>query len=977
MTTASPNPYTPFRLRLGRIACILILTLILLPPTPISRALTEPILIPPRGHYGETVFVEGRQGDVGGGLTAVTYWDTVKPWDGTKGLLNASTAQPSGYYNTTFKVPEAPGGVYKVIVKEQESSLYTFSSFKVVPFINLRDHIYYGESLTVEGYGFGRFAGVTFLLMEYVSPSGIDWWPSLEINSEIIDRGDGDKRTFDFEAVKKPVKPGSTTLSDGHETFTDSGNGVLIGSGGGSGVIDYTTGKGKVTFSSAPAQAANIEAGYRHYSGVPSIQKINNLPLEASGLGTLSGGIKMPALPHGEYLICAIDSVNNTWIKRIHLGPEIEINIEEVDVGDVLRIKGRGFTAGDLIASDDVRLFSDDWAGENCQLLQESAIVDSSGYVSFDVFIPQVPKANEEYWLEINDQHQVSNNVHLFVKKQATVSATVERFEGYYKVHVTGTEFPNKLNENVMITLQSRINPSETYNIAETTTNAYGNIDTRFIVSTNSYQTYTMIATAEQAKIEAETLIQITPLNVELSKYMGLPGDEVTVTGTGFTPQKNWEASFSNYFVVSSAAGVVTSRGTLKLVNSMAKFKVPDMLPGTYTITFTDVESTNKFEVEFQVDELVVKIEGKPPTPVITSPDTVHEGDLIHFSSAGSGDPDGVITEFTWDFGDDSGSSLANPTHTYRAQGIYPVKLTVKDNSGLTAAVLQTVTVMDTEPVPDFLAINTQGIVPLKVHFSETCLSFDGLYTWMWDFGDGQSSLDKNPVHTYLVPGLYTVRLTVYESDGDSKAVIKEDLVQVYDFDNLPPVIHVTSAEKIDKNAYMFTAVATDNQKIMSVKVKSSSAEQRLELDPLNLGVYKSMITGLDPAQCTVVAEDIGGNVYQTYIQNIIKNNVISVLSPGWNVVQIPNSYGRIPIDSTSVNGLALEPLLIARGLNNIIDNLPLPRIETIWTYDPYLGYLVTSDTVIVEFNYFEPGRVYWIKLSEDYPYESILCFIV
>jgi len=189
-------------------------------------------------------------------------------------------------------------------------------------------------------------------------------------------------------------------------------------------------------------------------------------------------------------------------------------------------------------------------------------------------------------------------------------------------------------------------------------------------------------------------------------------------------------------------------------------------------------------------------------------------------------------------------------------------------------------------------------------------------------------------------------------------------------------VIHISSAEKIDKNTYLFTAVVTDNQKIVSVKVKSSSAEQRLDADPVNPGIYKAKAS-LDPAQCTIIAEDIGGNVYQTHIQNIMTQNVIHLLSPGWNLVQIPNSYGRIPIDGTSLFGLALEPLLMSRDLNNMSGSLPLPHIEAVWTYDVYRGYLVNSDTGIAEFNYYEPGGVYWIKVSEDYPFESVLSVIV
>ena len=61
-----------------------------------------------------------------------------------------------------------------------------------------------------------------------------------------------------------------------------------------------------------------------------------------------------------------------------------------------------------------------------------------------------------------------------------------------------------------------------------------------------------------------------------------------------------------------------------------------------------------------------------------------------------SGDTDGSITVWLWDFGDGSTSSLANPGHSYSAAGSYQVTLTVTDNDGATHTSSQLVTV--TEP---------------------------------------------------------------------------------------------------------------------------------------------------------------------------------------------------------------------------------------------------------------------------------------
>jgi PKD repeat protein len=59
----------------------------------------------------------------------------------------------------------------------------------------------------------------------------------------------------------------------------------------------------------------------------------------------------------------------------------------------------------------------------------------------------------------------------------------------------------------------------------------------------------------------------------------------------------------------------------------------------------------------------------------------------------------------------------------------------------------------------NFTASPTYGKAPLTVTFTDTSTS--NVWDWYWDFGDGSSSTQKNPVHTYLTNGQYTVSLRV------------------------------------------------------------------------------------------------------------------------------------------------------------------------------------------------------------------------
>jgi len=72
-------------------------------------------------------------------------------------------------------------------------------------------------------------------------------------------------------------------------------------------------------------------------------------------------------------------------------------------------------------------------------------------------------------------------------------------------------------------------------------------------------------------------------------------------------------------------------------------------------------------------------------------------------------------------------------------------------------------------PVASFSGIPTSGIAPLSVSFTDS--STNAPSSWIWSFGDGGSSSQENPQHTYVLPGTYTVALTVTNADGGDTLV--------------------------------------------------------------------------------------------------------------------------------------------------------------------------------------------------------------
>ena len=115
-----------------------------------------------------------------------------------------------------------------------------------------------------------------------------------------------------------------------------------------------------------------------------------------------------------------------------------------------------------------------------------------------------------------------------------------------------------------------------------------------------------------------------------------------------------------------------------------------------------------------------------------------------------------------WDFGDGNSSNAADPNHTYPANGNYTVCLTIYDSlQTCFDSTCQTVTIIDSSG-------NGGNCDASFTHMDSTC------YMWFtsgsqnnphyWNFGDGNSSSDINPIHQYDSNGTYLVCLEVNDS---------------------------------------------------------------------------------------------------------------------------------------------------------------------------------------------------------------------
>ena len=153
----------------------------------------------------------------------------------------------------------------------------------------------------------------------------------------------------------------------------------------------------------------------------------------------------------------------------------------------------------------------------------------------------------------------------------------------------------------------------------------------------------------------------------------------------------------------------------------------------------------------------------------------------VEFIDQSTGVATGDVRSRQWDFGDGTGSTAKDPTHTYASPGIYTVRLTVTGPLGESSRekVGYIKAGQITPPVQAEFSVNNQsGVYPLTVSFRDRST---GVTSREWDFGDGGTSTASRPSHTYNAPGDYTVTLTINGNVVEEK----QNFIHVSIFDKI------------------------------------------------------------------------------------------------------------------------------------------------------------------------------------------------
>jgi Zn-dependent metalloprotease len=209
------------------------------------------------------------------------------------------------------------------------------------------------------------------------------------------------------------------------------------------------------------------------------------------------------------------------------------------------------------------------------------------------------------------------------------------------------------------------------------------------------------------------------------------------------------QVGYAGPLTVAPSEGTIASLDSTEVAVSVSTSSYP---PGTHQEEL-EIHSTDPGQPVVTVP-VVITIADMPCAQF----DFTYQGgcqEVVQFNNATVNDA-GI---WHWDFGDGSSSDEQSPTHAYTAMGDYTVTLTA-GTPPLSTTYTQ---VVHADPVSAQIAHSDADAGNGTVVFQPNS---NGAVQWLWDFGDGSTSTDEVPTHTYAAWGGYTVILAAWNASG-------------------------------------------------------------------------------------------------------------------------------------------------------------------------------------------------------------------
>jgi PKD repeat protein len=318
-------------------------------------------------------------------------------------------------------------------------------------------------------------------------------------------------------------------------------------------------------------------------------------------------------------------------------------------------------------------------------------------------------------------------------------------------------------------------------------------------------------ALAEEARL-LYTDLTIRDGNLTISEPNPLVGDNLTLSANLLNMGNYYGAEMETRFYLDgneldsnrlSVPGYGFNTTTLNWNATIGYHNLSIALDPENEVEETD-ENNNSAFLNFEVNDRPIAILDIDPLTGFTD-------ELLMFNGSYSYDLHGGISEYNFSFGDGEASGWQESpltSHKYTQNGKYNATLSVRDVFGVKSYPLNvTLTILNRPPValPDSNLSRTYTFVPIQ--FYSNANDPDGVVTSKWDFDDGVTNSDVDPVHDFEKSGVYDVSLEVRDDDNASNNYQLRIVI-----DNRRPSCSI-NASAITGNItskFTFSAFATD-----------------------------------------------------------------------------------------------------------------------------------------------------------------------
>lgn len=197
--------------------------------------------------------------------------------------------------------------------------------------------------------------------------------------------------------------------------------------------------------------------------------------------------------------------------------------------------------------------------------------------------------------------------------------------------------------------------------------------------------------------------------------------------------------------------------------------------PGNYNVTLT-ATSSGGCPTQLQMNGGVV-INGLGAQATVFCNDTTPPFSVQFYANSSN------ATWWLWDFGDGTTSSQENPSHLYTGAGPFTVRLTVGNDSCQYTYVYPPVNFGGGMSNPGAIGGGGPLVTPRVYHCAPYSVSFilpdPSATSWLWDFGDGTTSMARSPVHAYSDSGAFVPLLYLANSHGGFDTLVFSDTIFV------------------------------------------------------------------------------------------------------------------------------------------------------------------------------------------------------